>query len=99
MEFFEGKASGEVNLPSYFFASPDSYCGHAYCKTNALQYACEKYNVQVKKCIAVGDSRDDRCMVGHAGKGVAFGMNDELLSKIAYRSIKEKTFEPLLAIA
>ena len=99
LEFFEGKASGEVNLPSYFFASPDSYCGHAYCKTNALQYACEKYNVQFKNCIAVGDSRDDRCMVGHAGKGVAFGMNDELLSKIAYRSIKEKTFEPLLAIA
>ncbi len=72
LEFFEGKATGEVNLPFYFFGSPDSICGHSYCKTNALQCACEKYSVQLKNCMAVGDSRDDRCMVGHAGKGVAF---------------------------
>ena len=99
LEFFEGKVTGEVNLPSYFFAPPDCYCGHAFCKTNGLQFACEKYNVQLKNCIAVGDSIDDRCMIAHAGKGIAFGTSDALLSKIAFKSIKEKTFEPLLAIA
>jgi phosphoserine phosphatase len=98
LEFFEGRTSGEVNLPSYFFGSPDSICGHAFCKTNALQYACEKYNVLVKNCIAAGDSEDDRCMIGHAGKGVAFCTKDELLEKIAGTSIKEKTFRPLLAM-
>ena len=99
LEFFEGKTTGEVNLPYYFFGSPGSICGHSYCKTNALQYACEKYNVLLKNCIVVGDSIDDRCIVGHAGKGVAFCTNDELLEKMAARSIKEKSFESLLAMA
>lgn len=96
---YEGKATGEVNLPSYFFASPDSICGHAYCKTNALQYACDKYNVLLKNCIVVGYDREDRCILAHAGKGVAFSTIDELLGKIAYITIREKTFKPLLDIA
>jgi len=99
LEFLEGKTTGEVNLPYYFFGSPESICGHSFCKTNALQYACEKYNVLFKNCIVVGDSIDDRCMVGHAGKGVAFCTNDELLEKVAVKSIKEKSFESLLAMA
>lgn len=99
LEFFEGKVTGEVNLPHYFFGSPDSICGHAYCKTNALQHACEKYNVTLKNCIVIGDSRDDRCMVGHAGKGIAFNTTDELLETIAYKNIREKSFQSLLALA
>ena len=99
LEFFEGKTTGEVNPPYYFFGSPESICGHSFCKTNALQYACEKYNALLKNCIVVGDSSDDRCMVGHAGKGVAFCTNDEFLEKVATRSIKEKSFESLIAMA
>ena len=99
LDFFEGRATGEVNLPSTFFGSPDSICGHAYCKTNALQHACEKYNVQFKDCIAVGDSADDRCMIGRAGKGVAFCTKDELLETIADKSIHEQSFKSLLSMA
>ncbi len=99
LEFIEGKATGEVNLPSYFFGSPDSICGHSFCKTNALQHVCEKYNVAMKNCIAVGDNKDDRCMIAYAGKGVAFCSTDELLEKIAHKSIKERNFEPLLELA
>lgn len=98
LEFFEGKATGEVNLPSYYFGSPESVCGHAFCKTNALQHVCQKYNVKMTNTIAVGDSQDDRCMVGNAGKGVAFCTNDELLEKVATKTIRERTFEPLLAM-
>ena len=98
LEFKEGKTTGEVNLPSYFFGSPESICGHSFCKTNAFQYACEKYNVLPKNCTVVGDSSDDRCMVAHAGTGVAFCTEDELLKKVATKSIKEKSFEPLLAM-
>ena len=53
----------------------------------------------MKNCIAVGDSRDDRCMLTYAGKGVAFCTTDEMLEKIADSSIKERNFEPLLALA
>ena len=99
LEFLEGKTTGEVNIPYYFFGSPESACGHSFCKTNALQYACEKYNVLMKNCIVVGDSEDDRCMVAHAGKGVAFCTNDELLEKVASTSIREASFQALLSVA
>jgi glucosyl-3-phosphoglycerate synthase len=99
LEFFEGKATGEVSLPSYFFGSPESICGHSFCKTNALQHVCEKYTVSMKNCIAVGDSKDDRCMLTYSGKGVAFCTSDEMLEKIADKNIKERNFEPLLALA
>jgi glucosyl-3-phosphoglycerate synthase len=99
LEFFDGEATGEVNLPSYFFGSPDSICGHAYCKTNALQYACDKYNVPLRNCIVAGDSSDDRCIVGHAGKGVAFCSKDDLLKTIAFRNIQEDSFQGLLNLA
>lgn len=98
LEFFEGKVTGEVGLPSYFFGSPDSICGHAYCKTNALVNACEKYNVPLKNCLVVGDSRDDRCMVGHAGKGIAFRTKDEVLETIALKNIREDSFQSLLTL-
>src|SRR5688572_885513 len=98
LEFAGGKATGEVNLPSCFFGSPDSICGHSFCKTNALQYACNKYNVLLKNCIAVGDSADDRCMVGHAGKGIAFCTTDKLLERLVTKTIKERSFESLLSL-
>ncbi|HJS53785.1 MAG TPA: glycosyltransferase [Chitinophagaceae bacterium] len=98
LEIVEGKTTGEVNIPYYFFGSQQAICGHSFCKTNALQYACERYNVLLKNCIVVGDSADDRCMVGHAGKGIAFCTNDELLEKVATKSIREKKFEPILSM-
>ena len=96
LEFFEGKATGEVNLPSYFFGSPESVCGHSFCKTNALQHICNRYNVKMNNCIAVGDSKDDRCIVTYAGKGVAFCTTDELLEKIADKNIRERNFRSLV---
>ena len=38
-------------------------------------------------------------MVAYAGKGVAFCTKDDLLEKIAYKNIRERNFEPLLALA
>ncbi len=99
LEFIEGKATGEVSLPSYFFGSPESVCGHSFCKTNAMQHVCEKYNVRMKNCIAVGDSKDDRCIIAYAGKGVSFCSSDELLDQIADSRIKTRDFEPLFAMA
>lgn len=99
LEFFDGKATGEVNTPSYFFASADSVCGHSFCKTNAVQHACMVYNSSLQYCIIAGDSRDDRCMIGHAGIGIAVRPNDELLGVIAKYVIKEDEFEPLLEFA
>lgn len=95
IDYYNGVATGEVNLPSQFFGTPESICGHAYCKTNALQFACDKYNVKLKNCIVVGD----RCMVAHAGRGIAFQPKDSILEKIAYITINEDSFAGVLDIA
>ena len=96
LEFFEGKATGEVTMPSYFFAPPESVCGHSYCKTNAFQYACEKYHVKMENCMAAGDSADDKCMIEHAGRGFAFCSVDEDLINAANTVITEPSFASLL---
>ena len=99
LEFFEGKATGEVNTPSCFFADPGSLCGHGFCKTNVLQYLCESYQVSPEGCMAIADGFEDRCMIGHAGKGIAFCTKDELLKKIAWKHLEEKSFLPLVSWA
>jgi phosphoserine phosphatase len=48
--------------------------------------------------MVVGDSRDDRCMVGHAGKGIAFRTKDEVLETIALKNIREDSFQSLLTL-
>jgi HAD superfamily phosphoserine phosphatase-like hydrolase len=96
LEFFEGKCTGEVSMPSYFFPSPEATCRHPLCKTHALQYACEKYRVRLENSIAVGDSADDACMVAHAGKGFAFCSKDETLLHAADIRITEPSFSAML---
>ena len=96
LEFFEGKATGEVNMPSYFFPPPESICNHGLCKTHALQFACEKYHVKMENCMAAGDSADDACMVRHAGRGFAFCTTDDVLKSSADQVINETSFRALL---
>ncbi len=96
LEFFEGKATGEVNMPSYFFPPPESTCNHGLCKTHALQFACEKYHVKMENCMAAGDSVDDACMVRHAGRGFAFCSTDDVLKSSADHLINEPSFRALL---
>lgn len=96
LEYFNGVATGEVHMPSYFFAPADPICHHPYCKTHALHHACQKYKVSIENTIAVGDSLDDKCMVQHAGKGFAFRTNEPLLRSVATACIEDKSFSTLL---
>lgn len=95
LEYFEGVATGEVILPSYFFAPPNPSCGHAYCKTHALSAAAEKYNVRLENCISVGDSMDDLCMIRSSGKGYAFRPTDRLADEVS-DTIMERSFRSLM---
>ena len=83
-------------MPSYFFPPPESRCAHALCKTHALQYACDKYFARIENCLAVGDSGDDACMVGHAGKGFAFCSEDPKLRDAAKVQITARSFADML---
>lgn len=97
LEFFEGNATGEVTIPSWFYYSMHSKCTHGLCKTNALMHIAHKFGIAIENCMAIGDGENDRCMVEKAGMGVAFCTEDMLLQKTADKIISRPSFEELLA--
>jgi glucosyl-3-phosphoglycerate synthase len=96
LEYFEGKATGEVKIPSWFYRGKNSICNHAVCKTNAMLHVCGRYQLTPDNCVVVGDSANDRCIIRHAGTGVSFCTKDELLRLVADRNINEHSFAALL---
>jgi glucosyl-3-phosphoglycerate synthase len=99
LEYFEGKATGEIKIPSWFYRGKNSICNHAVCKTNAMMHLCSRHSLQPKDCLAIGDSANDRCIVRHAGMGIAFCTKDDLLRQVADRNITEPSFADLLNYA
>jgi phosphoserine phosphatase SerB len=99
LQYNDDYLTGKVLIPSYFHYSEESSCKHQVCKTNALRYACKKYKVKLENCIVVGDSDNDICMIRHAGIGVSFCTNNELLKSVAKKHINERTFSELLMYA
>lgn len=99
LEFWDGVATGEVKIPSFFIKTEKSFCNHMICKTNAMIYIAEQYNIPVSSVIAVGDSDKDVCMVRSAGVGVSFCSDNKTLNLLADKIINTKTFRPLLEFA
>jgi phosphoserine phosphatase SerB len=96
LEYFEGKATGEIKIPSWFFRRKNSICNHTSCKTNAMLHVCSQYQLTPDECVVVGDSANDRCIIRHAGTGIAFCTKDELLRLVADRNINTPSFAELL---
>jgi len=96
LEYFEGKTTGEVIIPSWFYNNLESKCSHAICKTNALMHIAKRYNISLNNCITIGDSENDRCMIEKAGLGIAFCTNNEDLKKTADLIISNHSFKSLL---
>lgn len=99
LEYFEGKATGEVIIPSWFYNYPESKCNHTICKTNVLLHISQRYNVPLHNCISIGDSENDRCMIEMSGMGIAFCTTNEKLKLSADMIIEKPTFKALLTEA
>jgi len=96
LEFFEGAATGEVTIPSWFYYSMHSKCSHGLCKTNALMHIAHKFGISIENCMTVGDGENDRCMIQEAGMGVAFCTENPLLKKVADKIIDKPSFAEIL---
>lgn len=99
LEFSKSVATGEVKIPSFFFNHPNSICKHTICKTNAMGYILDKYNISINNAIAVGDSANDLCMIKNVGIGVAYRSANELLNFVADKKINKSSFRELLEFA
>jgi len=99
LEVKNNKITGEVTIPSYFIRKDNSFCSHSICKSNAVKYLTEKYNIPTSNIIAVGNGENDICMVKMAGIGVSFCSSNKLLDNIADKIIKKQNFKEILTIA
>jgi glucosyl-3-phosphoglycerate synthase len=92
-------ATGEVKIPSYFIKTGKSICNHNICKSNALIYLSEKYNIEYSNMIAIGDGENDICMIKQSGIGVAFCSENKILNAIADKKITNRNFKEILTFA
>ena len=99
LEFSKSIATGEVKIPSSFIRTAQSNCNHDYCKSNVLFQLAEKYSIDIKNTIAVGDSENDICLIRESGIGIAFCSNNNYLNMIADMCISEKSFLQILEVA
>lgn len=98
LEFSKSVATGEVKIPSLFLSDEKSQCKHDYCKLNALINICDKYGVDLKNTLVVGDGENDICCIRKAGIGVSFCSTNHLVDSVADYIIKEPDFKLLLPI-
>ncbi len=98
LEFSKSVATGEVKIPSLFLLDDKSQCKHDYCKLNALINICDKYDVDLKNTLVVGDEENDICCIRKAGIGVSFCSTNHLVDSVADYIIKEADFKLLLPI-
>ena len=75
-----------------------SQCKHEYCKLNALINICDKYDVDLKNTLVVGDGENDICCIRKAGIGVSFCSTNQFVDSVADYVIKVPDFNLLLPI-
>ena len=98
LEFSKSVATGEVKIPSLFLADHKSQCRHDYCKLNALISICEKYAVDLKNTVIVGDGENDICAIRKGGIGISFCSTNNMVDAVADFVIKERDFTLLVPI-
>jgi phosphoserine phosphatase SerB len=99
LEFSKSIATGEVKVPSAFMRNKLSKCNHDFCKSNVLFQLAEKYKIDIKNIISIGDSENDICLVKESGIGIAFCSHNNYLNLVADILISEKSFVQILDIA
>jgi glucosyl-3-phosphoglycerate synthase len=97
LEFNKSIAKGEVKIPSFFLKTKNSICNHDYCKSNAVQVLIKKYGIDLSDVLAMGNGKNDICMVQHAGKGVAFCADNKTLGRVSNHEIFVPQFRALLS--
>ncbi len=98
LEFSKSVATGEIKIPSLFLLDDQSHCKHDYCKLNAMINICDKYEVDLKNTLVVGDGENDICCIRKAGIGISFCSSSPMVDAVADYIIKKRDFGLLVPI-
>jgi len=99
LEFSKSIATGEAKVLSAFIRNQVSKCEHEICKSNVLFQLAEKYKIDIKNIISVGDSENDICLLQQSGIGIAFCPENKFLNQVADKIITERSFRQILEVA
>ena len=76
LEVRDAILTGEINMP-LGWEHINCWCKISVCKRFHLERLISSMNIPLKDTIAIGDTRNDLCMIERAGKGIAFNPKDE----------------------
>ncbi|ULQ54657.1 HAD-IB family phosphatase [Flavihumibacter fluvii] len=98
LEFSKSIATGEVKIPSFYLQDNESQCKHEYCKLNALINVCNRYKVDLKNTLVIGDGENDICIIRKAGIGVSFCSTNIYVDAVADYVVKAPDFSLLVPL-
>lgn len=84
LKFVNGVTTGDVIMPLGWENEKQEHCQmKAICKLHAMTDLIKTYSIKDNRTLAVGDSRNDSCIIQKARIGVAFRPKDRLIVKVA----------------
>lgn len=84
LELIDGVVTGKIVMPLGWEKEKRSDCRrNAVCKLHAMKKLMKRYSISDDKTLAVGDSKNDLCMIEKARIGVAFRPKDDAVVKAA----------------
>lgn len=95
LEFIQGKASGEVQIPSAFIQDQASSCDDSICKSNALRMLLRHTGISAADSVMIGDGDNDQCILKMAGTGIAFCPTGKALIPWATHIVQKPDFSEL----
>ena len=91
----DGVVTGEIVMP-LGWEKISCPCNISICKRYHLNHYADKYGVQIKDTIAIGDTRGDICMIKQAGLGIAFMPKDQDIIKQSKNIIRNPDLNEVL---
>lgn len=76
LEVNDGIITGKVEMP-LGWEKINCWCKISVCKRFHLEKMARSMNIDMRDTIAIGDTKNDLCMIERAGTGIAFNPKDE----------------------
>ena len=87
VRFQAGRATGQL-IPSSLMTHPQGCARHEICKRNAMEHLLERFELDRGEVLAVGDGRNDVCLLEAAGLSVAFEPKREQVRRAAQETVR-----------
>ncbi len=75
-----GLVTGDIDMP-LGWDKIGCFCKNSVCKRYHMEMRAERYGVEIRNTIAIGDTKGDLCMIKQAGIGIAYMPKDKFINE------------------